>query len=88
MFWPNSQGLRELSCVIGSDKVQQVLWRSQNLPVVKRVKKVVVSCGTKNLNWDLSEDITDGIIEVAGTFKSKYRSISIFVFGILPGDFN
>ena len=50
--------------MIGSDKVQQVLWRSHNLPVVKRVKKVVVSCGTKNLNWDLSEDITDGIIEL------------------------
>ena len=32
--------------------------------------------------------ITDGITEVAGTFKSKYVSISIFLFGILPHDFN
>ena len=37
---------------------------------------------------DSPEDIIDGIIEVANIFKSKYGSISIFVFGILPRDFN
>ena len=69
-------------------KVQHVLWRSHNLPVVKSTKKVVVLCGTNNFNQDSPEDITDGIIEVVSTFKSKYGSISIFVCGILPRDFN
>ena len=88
MFWPNSYTLRALSCMIGSDKVQEVLWRSHNLPVAKRVKNVVALCGTKNLNWDLSKDVTDGIIEAAGTFKTKYRSVSIFVCGTLSGNFS
>ena len=82
------QPLRALNCGIGGDKVQHVLWRSHNLPVVKSIKKVVVSCGTNNLNQDSPEDIADGITEVASTFKSKYGSIGIFVYGILPRDFN
>ena len=82
------QPLRALNCGIGGDKVQHVLWCSHNLPVVKSIKKVVVSCGTNNLNQDSPEDITDGITEVASTFKSKYGSIGIFVCGILPRDFN
>ena len=82
------QPLRALNCGIGGDKVEHVLWHSHNLPVVKSIKKVVVLCGTNNLNQDLPEDITDGIIEVASTFKSKYGSIGIFVCGILPCNFN
>ena len=82
------QPLRALNCGNGSDNVQHVLWRSHNLPVVKSIKKVVVLCGTNNLNQNSPEDITDGIIEVANTFKSQYDSISIFVCGILPRDFN
>ena len=70
------QLLRALNCGNGGDKVQHVLWRSHNLPVVKSVKKVVL-CGTNNLNQNPPEDITDGIIEVANTFKSKHDSISI-----------
>ena len=82
------QPLRALHCRIGGDKVRHVLWHSHNLPVVKSIKKVLVLCGTNNLNQDSPEDITDGIIEVANTFKSKYGSISIFACGILPRDFN
>ena len=82
------QSLRALNCGIGGDKVQHVLWRSHNLPVVKNIKKVVVLCGTNNLNQDSLEHVRDGIIEVGSTFKSKYGSTSIFVCGILPRDFN
>ena len=40
------------------------------------------------MNQDSPEDITGGIIEVTGTFNSKYGPIDIFVCGILPPDFN
>ena len=73
------QPLRALNCGFWGDKVQHVLWRSHNPPVVKSIKKVAVSSGTNNLNQDSPEDITDGIIDLASTFKSKYRSIKIFV---------
>ena len=87
--WTNFlQPLRALNCGIGDHKVQHVLWRWHNLPVVKSIKKAVVLCGTNNLNQDLPEDITDGIIEAASTCKPKYGSIDIFICGILPRDFN
>ena len=82
------QSLRVLNCAIGADKVQHVLWRSHNFPVVKSIKKVVVLCGTNNLNQDSPEDFTDGIIEVASTFKFKYGSISIFICVVLLRDFS
>ena len=40
------------------------------------------------MNQDSPEDITDGIIEVANTSKSKYGFISVFVGGILARDFD
>ena len=40
------------------------------------------------MNQESPEDITDGIIEVASTFKSKYGYISTFFCCILPLDFN
>ena len=40
------------------------------------------------MNQDSPEDITDGIIEVANTSKSKYGFISVFVCGILARDFD
>ena len=61
---------------------------AHNLLVIKSVKKLVVLCGANNLNQDSSEEITDGIIEIASTFKSKYVSISILICGILPRDYN
>ena len=82
------QPLRDLNCGFWGDKVQHVLWRSHNPPVVKSIKRVAVLCGTNNLNQDSPEDITDGILDLASTFKSKYRSIKIFVCGILPRDFS
>ena len=66
------QPLEALNSGIGGDNVQHLLCHAHNLSVVKSVKKVVVLCGTNNLNQDSPEGITDGIIEVASTFKSKY----------------
>ena len=77
---PFPASLRTINCGIGGDKVQHVLWHSHNIPVVK-----------SNLNQDLPEDTTDGInhnTEVANAFKSKYGSISIFICGILPRNYN
>ena len=80
------QPLKALNCGIGGDKGQYVLWLAHNFPVVKSVKEVVDLCGTNSLNQNLLEDITDSIVEVANTFKSKYGLISIFICGILPCD--
>ena len=78
--------LKTLNCGIGGDRVQNVLWRVQNLPVISSLKNVVILCGTNNLLQDSSEDITDGIVEITQWFQSSYNSINIAIVGILPHD--
>ena len=68
------------------DRVQNVLCRAQNLPVISSLKNVVILCGTNKLFQDSPEDTADDIIEIAQTFLSKYNSINIGTDGILPRD--
>ena len=44
--------LKTLNFGIGGDRVQNVLWRAQNLPVISSLKNVAILCGTNNLFRD------------------------------------
>ena len=70
-----------LNCGIGGDKVQNVLWRVQNLSISSSLKNVVILCGTNNLQQDSPEDIVDDIIEIG-----RHHHINIFISGLLPRD--
>ena len=76
--------LKTLNCGIGGDRVQNVLRRAQNVPVISSLRNVVILCGTNNLFQDSPEEIADAVIETAKTFQSKYNSINIAIGGILP----
>ena len=78
--------LRTLNCGIGGDRVQNVLWQAQNLPVISSLKNFIILCGTNNLFQDSPEGTADGIVEIAQTFQSSYNSINIAIGGILPRD--
>ena len=78
--------LKTLNCGIGGDRAQNVLWRAYNLPVISSLKNIVILCGKNNLLQDSPEEIADGVIEIAETFQSKYKSINIVIGGILPRD--
>ena len=41
--------LKTLNCRIGGERVQNVLWWAQNLPVISNLKNVVILCETNNL---------------------------------------
>ena len=62
--------LKALNCGIGGDRIQHVLWCAVNLPVFSNLKNIVL-CGTNNLLLDSPEDIADGILEIAKSFKSN-----------------
>ena len=63
--------LNAINCGIDGDKIQNVLWRSHNLPSSSSFQNAVILCGTNNIKWDSSEDTVDGILEIALTFKKK-----------------
>ena len=77
--------LKNLNCGIGGDRLQNVLWQAQNLPVILSLKNIVL-CWTNNLFQDSPEDIADGIVEIAQSFQSSYNSMNIPVGRILPRD--
>ena len=85
-IWNENFSFNTLNCVIGGDKVQNVLWQAQNLPTVKSIRNVVILCGTNDLHLDAPEDIADGIIEIGSTFKRLYTNVNVFICGILPSD--
>ena len=74
------QSLKLLNCRIGGEKVQHVLSFSLNLTLLKALK----SCC---FMW-FKQDITYRIKYLARTFKLKYDSIIIFIFGVRPGNYN
>ena len=72
---------------IGGDRVENVLWRSQNLPILPSLNKIIILCGTNNINNNSPHDIADDVIETASVFKQKYStSLNICICGLLPRD--
>ena len=49
-------------------------------------KNVFVLCGTDNLLLDSHEDIADGILEIAKSFKTNYSYVNVVICGILARD--
>ena len=51
-----------LNCGIGGNRVQNLLWRVQNLPISSSLNNAVILCGTNNLQQDSPENIVDGTL--------------------------
>ena len=72
--------------VIAAQKVQNVLWRVQNLPISSSLKNAVILCGTNNLQHDSPEDIVDSIIEIGHCFRKRQHHINISICVLLLRD--
>ena len=75
-----------MNCGIGGDRIQHVLWRTLNFPVLSSLKNIVVLCRTNNLPLDSRKYIADGILEIARSFKTNYSCVNVIICGILPRD--
>ena len=71
--------LKTQTFCIGGDRVQNVLWRVQNLPVISSLKNVVILCETNNFFQDSPEDIADGVIEIAETLYSLVMPAGLLI---------
>ena len=69
-------------------RLENVPWQSNNLPSSLSFQNAIILCGTNNNQWDSSEDIVDGILEIALTLRKKYNHLNTAVFGLLPHDEN
>ena len=80
------KSLKTLSCGVGGDRIQHVLWCALKLTVSSNLKNIVVLCGTNNLQLDSSKDVADGIIKIARSFEINYSCFNVITCGILPRD--
>ena len=55
----------------------------QNRP---SIRNAIILCGTNNIQYDTTEDIVDGILEIAITLRSKYHLINVAICGLIPRD--
>ena len=85
-IWYKSFDENTINCGIAGDKIQNVLWRTENISLPQSLEYVVISCGTNNLDIDDSEKIADGIFCIALALKKRMNHLKIVTNGILPRD--
>ena len=74
----NGTNILPLNLGIRGDRVENVLWRTINLPVPPSVKNVVILCGTNNIPIDTPCYIVDCIINIGSIFQKRSSSIDVY----------
>ena len=75
-----------INCGIGGDKIQNVLWRAEYIPLPQSLEYVLINCGTNNLDTDDSEKIANSIFCIALALKKRINYLKIMINRILPRD--
>ena len=76
--------IQETGC--RGDKIQNVSWRVENIPLPQSLEYVVISCGINNLDTDGSEKVADGLFCIALALKKRMNHLKVVINGILPRD--
>ena len=75
-----------INCGIGGDKIQNLLWRAESIPLPQSLEYVVSSCGTNNLDTDDSQKIADNLFYIVVALKKRMNLLKIVINRILPRD--
>ena len=71
---------------IGGDRVENVLWRTIDLPLPSSMENVAIMCRTNNIPTDTLRDIADCIISIGSIFQKKSSGINVSICGLIPRD--
>ena len=85
-IWDKYYGNLALNCGTGGDKVENTLWRAENLTLPSGIEYAVIRYGTNNIDYNEASSIANGLTCVALTLVSKSVQ-QVIIFGILPRDF-
>ena len=84
--WDKNFNRDTINCGIGGNETQNILWRSNNIPLPQSLKYVVINCGTNNLDMDNPDKISDRLICITLLFQKRLKHLQIIVNGIIPRD--
>ena len=82
------EAFNAVTCGIGGDRTQHVLWRADNMYLPSSVRVAVIHCGTNNMDSNVytPHDIAHGVISCGIRLRMKSRNLRVIVAGILPMD--
>ena len=60
-IWDKYYGNLAVNCRIAGDKVENTLWRAENLTLPSGTKYAVITCGTSNINYNEASSIANGL---------------------------
>ena len=84
-IWEKYQNLT-VNCGIAGGKVENTLWRVENLALPCGIEYAVIICGTNNIDYNKASSIVNGLLCVALKLVSKSVE-RVIISGILPRDF-
>ena len=71
---------------IGGHRIENVLWRINDIVLPKSIRSVGIHCGTNNIDSSSSDEISVGVVTIARSICHCYPNIEIIVSGLLPRD--
>ena len=71
---------------IGGDRIENVLWRINDIVLPKSIRSVVIHCGTNNIDTSSSDEIRVGVVTIDRFIFHRYPNIEIIVSSLLPRD--
>ena len=69
--WEKHYGNLAVNCGIAGDKVENTLWRVENLALPCGIEYAVIICGTNNNDYNKASSIVNGLLFVALKLVSK-----------------
>ena len=76
-----------INCGIRGDRVENLLWRAENLEFAPAIRQILIHCGTNNIEVNTPNDIANGLLCYALTIKKRNSVTNVYITGLLPRDF-
>ena len=70
----------------GGDRIENVLWRINNVVSPKSIRSVIIPCSTNNIDTSSPDEISVGVVNIARSISHHSPNIEIIVSGLLPTD--
>ena len=85
-IWDKYYGNLAVNRGIAGDKVENTLWRAENLTLPRCIEYAMIICGTNNIDYIKASSIVNILLYVALTLVSKSVK-QVMISGILQRDF-
>ena len=73
-----------VNCGISGDKIQNILWKTEYIPLPQSLEYILINCGTNSLDTDDSEKVADGLFRITRALKKRIIHLKVVINGILP----